>query len=141
MRVLTVRPPYSDAIAHYGKTVENRSWRTKYRGPVAILAGRSYAGAAARRAVERISGQRLPERLHGGAVVALVDLVDVHDGGPCRNSPGGKCSPWADVPHDSDFHWVLENVRPLVSPYGLLGSLGLRVATPDVEADILARVA
>jgi ASCH domain len=40
--VLTVRQPWAWAIIHGGKDVENRSWRTKYRGPLLIHAGSAF---------------------------------------------------------------------------------------------------
>ena len=133
MRVLTVRQPWADAIAHLGKDVENRTWSTKYRGPLAILAGRAY-DAEARPEVERLAGVRLLLPLAAGTVLALADLVDVHH----ADDHTEPCSPWAQP---GQFHWVLTNPRPLDRPYGLIGSLGLRIATPDIEADILERAA
>jgi hypothetical protein len=143
VRVLTVRPPYSDAIAHLGKNVENRSWRTDYRGPIAIHAGRRVdrAGIAI---VERRYGLRgaLPERLYRGGVVAIADLVDVHPAADCweqlEDGDWVMCSAWAE---QAGYHWVLANVRPLADPFGLQGSLGLRVLPADFEAEILRRVA
>jgi hypothetical protein len=143
VRVLTVRPPYSDAIANLGKDVENRSWRTDYRGPIAIHAGRRVDRAGIR-IVERRYGLRgaLPERLYGGGVVAIADLVDVHPAADCweqlDNGDWVMCSAWAE---QTGYHWVLQNVRPLEQPFGLQGSLGLRVLPADFEREILARVA
>jgi hypothetical protein len=137
MRVLTVRPPYSDAIASLGKTVENRTWKTAYRGPIAIHAGRRVdkVGIAV---VEGIAGESLPHRLYGGGVVAVANLVDVHTPADCWVHGQGGCSPWAE---SGAYHWVLEDVRPLTDPFGLQGSLGLRVLPADFEAEILRRVA
>lgn len=39
MKALTVRQPWASLIALGVKTVETRSWSTKYRGPLAIHAG------------------------------------------------------------------------------------------------------
>jgi hypothetical protein len=36
-RTLTVRQPWAWAIARGHKDIENRSWTTRYRGPIAIL--------------------------------------------------------------------------------------------------------
>ena len=137
MRVLTVRPPYSDAIARLGKDVENRSWSTKYRGPIAIHAGRSVdqVGVAV---VEGIAGVSLPQKLSGGHVVAIADLVDVHTPADCWVRGRGGCSRWAE---SGAYHWVLADVRPLRDPFGLQGSLGLRRLPADFEREILRRVA
>jgi hypothetical protein len=39
MKVLTVRQPWASLIVAGIKNVENRSWRTKYRGKLGIHAG------------------------------------------------------------------------------------------------------
>lgn len=36
MRILSVRQPWAWALVDGWKDVENRSWRTAYRGPIAI---------------------------------------------------------------------------------------------------------
>lgn len=133
MRVLTVRQPWADAIALFGKDVENRTWTTKYRGLLAILAGRTMDGDAIP-IVEAIAETSLEMPLRGGSVIALVDLVGVHH----ADDHEEPCSPWAQP---EQFHWELANARPLARPFGLFGSLGLRVATPDVVAEILERAA
>ena len=38
VRALTIRQPWAWAVARGGKDVENRSWRTAYRGPLLIHA-------------------------------------------------------------------------------------------------------
>lgn len=40
MLALSIRQPWAHAIFHLGKDVENRSWKTKYRGPFLIHAGK-----------------------------------------------------------------------------------------------------
>jgi hypothetical protein len=40
MKALTVFQPYASLIAFGSKWVENRSWPTSYRGPLAIHAGK-----------------------------------------------------------------------------------------------------
>lgn len=43
MKAITVKQPWAWAIAHGGKTVENRSRGTAYRGPLAIHAGQAWS--------------------------------------------------------------------------------------------------
>lgn len=38
-KAITIREPWASAIAYAGKNIENRDWRTHYRGPIAIHAG------------------------------------------------------------------------------------------------------
>jgi len=40
MKALTISQPYASLIASGEKWVENRTWATRYRGPLAIHAGR-----------------------------------------------------------------------------------------------------
>jgi hypothetical protein len=39
MKALSVQQPWADAIVRFGKDIENRTWATPYRGPIAIHAG------------------------------------------------------------------------------------------------------
>lgn len=41
MKTLTIRQPWASLIAAGVKTIETRSWSTRYRGPLAIHAGRA----------------------------------------------------------------------------------------------------
>ena len=42
MKVLSVRQPWAWALIHGGKDIENRDWKTNYRGPLAIHAGQKF---------------------------------------------------------------------------------------------------
>ncbi len=41
MKAITVRPVWARAIIYAGKNIENRSWLTHFRGPVAIHASKN----------------------------------------------------------------------------------------------------
>lgn len=128
MRVLTVRQPWAWAIIHSGKDVENRTRSLgPYRGPVAIHAGLgAYAkDTAASRLHAAAHGAETPTTLHFGAVIGVVDLVDVH--ADCTEMVEGHghtpaCSQWAMPDH---HHLVLANPRPLPRPIPATGRLGL----------------
>jgi hypothetical protein len=53
MKAITVRQPWAELIASGAKRVENRTWRTRYRGPLLIHAAKPT-----------------------GAIVATADLID-----------------------------------------------------------------
>ena len=158
MRILTVRQPAAWAIIHAGKDVENRTRSLgQYRGPVAIVAGREilaedhpfWEHPLYRAAVSRETAwvrDRLDVR---GAIIGVVDLIDVHSAsviggcgylrhdcpehGTCRD----HCSPWAEGPAPRGGwmqHLVLANPRPLAAPIPYKGALGLR--TLDAETYI-----
>lgn len=43
MKALTLQQPWASFVARGVKTIESRSWNTKYRGPLAIHAGASWS--------------------------------------------------------------------------------------------------
>lgn len=143
MKALTVQQPWAWAIVHGGKTIENRTQAWKYRGPLAIHAGARWSdrGAAdphVRRAVLNFYGTRAPldEHQHWyrgeapgvlGALVGVVDLVDVHEA-RMLDEESGCCDPWGmqEWPGKRNLvHLVLENPRPLDRPIPCRGALGL----------------
>jgi len=106
-KALTIRQPWAHAVIHGGKIIENRSWSTKFRGPVAIHAGRAseegpfFDFVRDRSLIETIGFTReeTPD-LPRGAVVGIVDIVDCVASDP---------SPWFEGP----YGFVLENPRPI----------------------------
>ncbi len=151
MRVLTVKQPWAHAIIHGGKTVENRSRNLAgaYRGPVAIHAGlqRDDLGwvVSGAYALTRTMGRGHPEAL--GAIIGVVDLVDVHKGlaptddrmtsvDSCYRAgqPFGACSPWAEP---DAWHLELANPRALDQPVPWRGALGLVGVPLGVEGEWL----
>jgi hypothetical protein len=114
LRALTIKPPWAWAIAHAGKRIENRSWTTKYRGPLVIHSGIGLKAADVA-SLERILGKRVdPKRFHLGAIVATATLADVLPLEACADR-------WAIGP----YCWILKDIRPLAEPIPVLGSLGL----------------
>lgn len=100
MKALTIRQPWASLIALGVKHIETRSWSTRYRGPLAIHAGKAWPVPVAEwqvphdrglgpmvermAMVERMVDPADPvtrrwETLHTprGAVVAVADLIDV----------------------------------------------------------------
>jgi hypothetical protein len=114
LRALSIRPPWAWAIAHAGKRIENRSWTTKYRGPLAIHASLRFK-AAELELLESILGRWIdPGIFERGAIVATATLAD--------DVPLERCSSrWAVGPHC----WLLRDVRPLKRPIYVTGTLGL----------------
>jgi hypothetical protein len=157
MRAFTVRQPWGTGMVHLGKPVENRGWNIAgaYRGLVAIHTSkpkdddRDYVREAFETglfdAVERGLGTLDGIPLIQGAVIGVVDLVDVHQAWTCEtevdlNGEGAVaydyCSPWA-MPHC--WHLVLHNPRPLAVPIPWRGALGLWTVPADLEAAIRER--
>ncbi|HJD97967.1 ASCH domain-containing protein [Mailhella massiliensis] len=65
MKAISVRQPWASLIVSGEKTVECRTWKTSYRGPLAIC--------ASRQPYTLESGLVLP----GGVVLGVVELLDV----------------------------------------------------------------
>ena len=127
MRALTVQPPWSDAIAHGTKRVENRTWGIpeRFLGQVTAI----HAGRQADHGARPPQGEsfRLPlPAIPRGAVVAVAALTRSCVPWECR----GECSPWAVPGQD---HWHLADVRALPEPVPCRGMLGLWRLPPDVE--------
>jgi hypothetical protein len=108
MKVLTVRQPWASLIVAGIKDVENRSWRTKYRGRLGIHAGNRVDQDAL-----DACGHPLDGDLPRGVLIGSVELVD------CMKTSRSK---WA-VP--GEWHWVLADARKLVRPRPMPGKLGL----------------
>lgn len=181
MRILTVRQPWAWAIIHAGKNVENRPRNIAggYRGPVAIHAGLTYdrgsheRSQTLREAQDRAAVAAGAETFAGGylwdfdapdpraqwsvpgAIIGVVDLVDVHLSKPSTsNTHSGKpvcfddytrighvCSPWAqEFPEPGGFHMVLASPRPLAEPIPYKGALGLRRLDPETILAITRQI-
>ncbi len=98
MRALTVRQPWAHAIIHQGKTVENRSWLTKYRGLLAIHTSKTLDTAVTYHA-DAPNPPALAD-LRFGEVIGTVRLLDCHHASECANAApelqeGEFCSLWA----------------------------------------------
>lgn len=178
MKVLTVRQPWATLIVTGTKTIETRPFGTSYRGPVAILAGATVKSMQVGDwNVEKDGpGQALlrgpagwPYRLPFGALLGVVDLVDVAPIVPGWDCPRGERhvavrsgdSPslhlcdgsgpegWQAVSDQlplGDFApgrnaWLLEDPRRLRSPIPAKGTLGLRDLDPALEALVLGGLA
>lgn len=81
MKAITVKPVWAWAIIHAGKNIENRSWRTHYRGTVAIHASKNmtrWEYEEAKDYLPRRARKELPafEDMPKGAILGVVELVD-----------------------------------------------------------------
>lgn len=121
MKALTVKQPWAWAIAHGGKNIENRMWRTGYRGPLAIHAGLTDDEEAidfriAKAWAAQQNRQPAQQTLIRGAIIATASLKD------CHLERDGCCQPWGEP---GAFHFVLADIQPLVTPVPCRGALNL----------------
>ncbi len=142
MKALTICQPYAELIARGDKPIENRTWPTRYRGPLAIHAGKSRAWLgvddeeAALYAVD-------VQRIAFGAVVAMADLVaclPTQYPADTYNWPA-RWRQLADHEHaNGPWCWVLENVRRLTDPIPFTGSQGLWNVPAEIVDEIQRQV-
>lgn len=115
-RVLSVRQPWASLIASGKKTIELRSWSTRFRGAVLIISG----VAVWRGADDYEIGPR-------GVSLCIVDLID------CRAvAAGDAVSACLAPPPGFDVALVLANARP-VERVPVKGRLGLYRLPDDLR--------
>lgn len=102
MKALSVRQPWAEKILRGEKTIEVRSWTTRYRGPLLIC-------AAAKKC----------DNLPTGVAVCVARLSDVR---PIATTDHAAACCAVDPLRE--FAWVLTDVRP-VDAVPIKGKLGL----------------
>lgn len=155
MKAITVRQPWAWAIVAGGKDVENRTAAWAYRGPLAIHAGLRWSDRGADSSLIRGAfGKDLDEldpAFRFGALIGIVDLVDVHiaqpeiltQTGPRSWEGSAACceSAWAETAYLEQptgrtrrdlVHLVLANPRP-IDPLYCRGALGLWTVPDELE--------
>jgi len=100
MKALSIKEPYASMLRNGKKTIETRTWETKYRGPILLC--------ASKKPVSDISGKAF----------AVADLVDIHrmakvdvDAACCTIYPNA-------------YAWMLDSIKP-IRPFPVKGRLGL----------------
>lgn len=120
MKTLTIKQPWADLIVAGIKDIENRTWKTAYRGRVLIHASKTpcslgelvvYPLTALAKNVEL--GKYAPGQFTNGAIIGSVDIVDCVENHP---------SEWAEK---GVYNWVLANPKrydnPICNVKGMLG--------------------
>lgn len=124
-RALTVSQPFAWLIAAGYKPIENRTWPTRYRGPVYIHAGRGEQYRERFPALREIVYRDIPvpewDALHKGAIVAVAELIDCRTLGATVPELDAAGRRWAEGP----YCWSLANVRALDRPVKCHGTQGL----------------
>jgi hypothetical protein len=117
VRALSLWRPWPFMILHAGKNIENRSWATRYRGPLVLHAGRT---------VQEHMLAQLARTGRGAEVVAVEGFVGVVTLTGCHPATEcGGCSPWASP---TGYHWTLADPQPFNEP--IAGRGRQRLFTP-----------
>ena len=109
MKALTISQPYASLIASGEKWVENRRWPTRYRGPLAIHAGKGK---------QYLDAEALAQ-YPTAAVLCVVDLVD------CVLLENANIRIQEHEHAEGPYCWVLNNVRVYREPVPQRGAQGL----------------
>ena len=131
MKALVIRQPWAWAVIEGHKAAENRSWTTRYRGPLVIVAGGSRASLARGTAFCRSLGLDVPPHLDFGGILGIVILRDVV-------RPSEVDDPFAEGP----WCWLLESPVKLEQPVPYRrGRLGLFELGGCPQTESLAAIA
>lgn len=126
IKALSIRQPWADAIIWHGKDVENRDWRTNFRGPVLIHAAKKW-GPEERgdlSFIEDMTATKLEdvEKPLLGGIIGVAEIVD------CVENMDSK---W----FFGRFGFVLRNAEPLefIPCRGALGFFTPNLSEPQIE--------
>lgn len=121
MNAITILQPWASLIACGAKKIETRSWPTKYRGPIAIHAGKDQdkKGERIRHIVARAEQFSIiiPD-MQFGSVIAIADLVDCIKmtdelfASQYDTEQGKRELAFGYWSRDR-YAWILKNVRPI----------------------------
>jgi hypothetical protein len=111
MKCISIRQPWASLIASGQKTVELRTWTTKYRGPLIVC-----ASAAPTKDTHYPIGPM-------GVTICLVELVDIRRPIPTDSA--------CVVPSERDWAWALGRVTHLPA-VAVKGRLSLWEPQPDL---------
>lgn len=117
VRALTVRQPWANLIAEGKKTLEIRTWKTKYVGALLICSSKT------------------PKIEPCGMAVAVAWLSGVKEFLP---EDAGK----AHIAYEKGMNaWMLSDIRKILNPFPVHGKLGLFHVEPlDLRKIMLKRI-
>lgn len=112
-KVLTIKQPWASLIVNGYKTIENRTWSTKYRGRLLIHAGKSSDNSITDKEILKDIDE-LDKPLPKSAIIGEAQLVNC-----TKDDIDDKYSEKGAV------HWVLDEIvkydKPIVDVNGKLG--------------------
>lgn len=114
MKALSVRQPWAELLISGRKPEENRSWWTRYRGPLILHASMTHDMDCGRWLIE--NDVVLEEPVPHGVIIGLVQLVDCVHIDKHKNPTKFAFGPWC---------WILAKPQRLQKPIRYMGKLGL----------------
>lgn len=129
MKTISIQQPWAWLIVNGYKDVENRTWKSNYRGIILIHASKKIDKKGYKWVQENFKSLgidilKLP-RLEEFTLGAIIGHVCIN------NCTGESNSPWFFGP----YAFILEHPKPLLNPYPAVGKL--RIFDCNVEIDLL----
>ncbi len=124
MKTITIKQPWAWAIVAGHKKIENRSWKTDWRGELVIIAGRAQDRIDYGRHFLDRHGIFMPAELIFGAAIGVVTLHDIVP-------PNELHDPFAEGP----WCWLLKNPRKFKKSIPMRGHLALREFAPGKKGN------
>ena len=141
LRVVSLWQPWATGMALNFKRNETRGFATKHRGELAIQAAKRWGPEQRAFAAEMRARGILPwDSLPFGAIVAVVDVVDVWPTGPNAHLVCDEELAWGDY-SPGRYAWATNNLRRLREPVPCAGQQGMWTLDPDIEAAVRERMA
>lgn len=114
MKALTIKEPWASMIRDGLKTIETRTWKTKYRGPLLLTASKK------------------PPSSISGMAFAVANLID------CRKMMSGDEGAACCEVYPGSQAWIFDDVRP-IEPFPIRGSLGIFTINSKSSGHQMAR--
>ncbi len=130
LRCLSIHQPWAWLICAGAKQIENRTWKSNFRGTVAIHA--STSKAMAKNFLDKCVPNPDQFRLQDftfGAIIGLADIVDIQIFGRAHEQDAQASGPYC---------WRMANPRFLRKPIPMAGKLNLFELDSETSAKILA---
>jgi activating signal cointegrator 1 len=124
MKALSLTQPYATLVATGAKQFETRSWKTSYRGPLAIHAAKGFPTEARQFAAMEHTLGRLPGRVPLGCIVAVVTVVDMLPTEEAKLGVSALERLYGDYSWGR-WAWKLRDVKMLKEPIPARGAQGL----------------
>lgn len=131
MKALSITQPWATLVALGAKRIETRSFRTSYRGPLAIHASKTFPRWAKDVCwIQPFIGALGSEPMHTGCVIATCDLMacvrteDLLSMPPYREDMTEMEKQFGDYT-EGRWGWMLANVKRLPANDPVKGALGL----------------
>lgn len=109
MKAISIKEPWATLILKGKKTIETRTWKTKYRGKLLLCCSKKPKSSS---------------NIHGKAFV-ICDLVSVKQ--MKRTHEKQACC--GIYPRANS--WFLENIKP-IEPFEVKGQMGLFFVNPEI---------